>query len=132
MLHKSMNLAAMQSLSMLHCSSLVNISACEISRYRRKNGLYSYKLGKNMIHKNVGAMDMHAKQQLKKQGYDGQLKINERERLSTRVFGTHSRRGKFQFEIEKVPFYNVPDLEGFKLKPYVPHNTPLIPEDLKV
>jgi hypothetical protein len=28
-----------------------------------------------------------------------------------------------------VPFYNVPDLTGFNLKPYVPHITPKIPEE---
>ena len=31
-----------------------------------------------------------------------------------------------------MPFYNVPDITGFKLKPYVPHATPQIDEDRKV
>ena len=30
------------------------------------------------------------------------------------------------FNVEKVPFYNIPDLNGFKLKPYVAHITPKI------
>ena len=30
-----------------------------------------------------------------------------------------------------MPFYNVPDLEGFKLKPYVPHSTPMILDEKK-
>ena len=69
---------------------------------------------------------------LKKQGYKGWLKIHERERLSDRPFGKHSTKGSFRFDIEKVPFYNVPDLNGFKLKAYVPHMTPRIDEDKKV
>ena len=28
-----------------------------------------------------------------------------------------------------MPFYNVPDLSNFKLKPYVPHSCGKIPED---
>ena len=28
-----------------------------------------------------------------------------------------------------VPLYNIPDLTGFKLKPYVSHLTPEIPEE---
>ena len=31
-----------------------------------------------------------------------------------------------------MPFYNVPDLTNFKLKPYVPHVTPKIPEEKMV
>ena len=31
-----------------------------------------------------------------------------------------------------MPFYNVPDLTGFKLKAYVPHITPKIDNDRRV
>ena len=89
---------------------MLSIQAAEISRFRKKHGLYSYKLGRNSQHKNTGAIDLHTKQMFKRQGYQGQLKINERERLSDRPFGQNSRKGRFKFEIEKVPFYNVPDL----------------------
>ena len=65
----------------------------------------------------------------KAQGYLGRLKIRERERLSQRPFGYITKKGKFRFDIEKVPFYNVPDITGFKLKPYVPHTTPRIGEE---
>ena len=65
----------------------------------------------------------------KKQGYKGQLRIHERVRLSDRPFGELTSKGKFKFDVEKVPFYNVPDLTGFKLKPYVPYTTSMIPED---
>ena len=77
-------------------------------------------------------MGLKAKEHLKKQGYLGQLKIQERERLSDRPFGYVSTKGKFRFDIEKVPFYNVPDLTNFKLKPYVPHTTPKISDDKSV
>ena len=72
---------------------------------------------------------MKAKMSMKKQGYLGDLKIQERERLSERPFGEHTSKGKFRFNIEKVPFYNVPDITGFRLKPYVPHVTPKISEE---
>ena len=99
------------------------IPSFNTSQYRRKNGLYSYKLGRNQQHKNPHAIALKAKHNMKKQGYVGQLKIAERERLNDRPFGNHTTKGKFLFNIDKVPFYNVPDLTGFKLKPYVPHIT---------
>ena len=54
------------------------------------------------------------------------MKIHDRRRLSDRPFGRVTSKGKFIFNVEKVPFYNVPDLTDFKLKPYVPHITPKI------
>ena len=33
------------------------------------------------------------------------------------------------FDVDKVPFFNIPDLSGFTLKPYVSHATPRIPTD---
>jgi hypothetical protein len=49
-----------------------------------------------------------------------------------RPFGKVSRRGNFVMNIEKVPFYNIPDLTNFKLMPYVAHITPKIGEAEKV
>ena len=69
---------------------------------------------------------------MKAQGYEGQLKIHERERLSDKPFGYVSSKAKFRYDIEKVPFYHVPDLTGFKLKAYVPHTTPKIDPEKKV
>ena len=113
-------------------NSLFQLSAFGASRIRKKFGLYAFKLGKNKQYKNPHAMNMRSRMALKKQGYVGQLKIHERERLSDRPFGQFNRKGKFMFELEKVPLYNVPNLHDFKLKPYVPHSTPLIPEEQKV
>ena len=102
------------------------------SAFRKKHGLYSYKLGKNKLHKNPHTIGLKAKENLKAQGYKGQLKIHERERLSDRPFGMITTKGKFRVDLDKVPFYNVPDLTGFLLKPYVPHTTPKVPEDIAV
>ena len=51
--------------------------------------------------------------------------------MSERPFGTHTKKGRFVLDIDKVPFFNIPDLTGFNLKPYVSHATPKIdPEQL--
>ena len=102
------------------------------SRLRKKFGLYSYKLGKSKNHKNPHAIPLKSKKYMKDRGYHGQLKIHDRERTSDRPFGRSTSRGKFMFDVEKVPFYNVPDLTDFKLKPYVPYITPKISADKKV
>ena len=68
-------------------------------------------------------MSLRKRQDLQKQGYEGELKIRETERLSERPFGSHTRKGRFILDIEKVPFFNIPDLTGFNLKPYVSHAT---------
>ena len=95
-------------------------------------GLYSYKLTKNNRYKNPHAIPLHTRQALEKQGYRGEVKIRELERSSDRPFGRVTSKQKFNFDIEKVPFYNIPDLTGFKLKPYVAHLTPKIPEQDRV
>jgi hypothetical protein len=49
--------------------------------------------------------------------------MRETERLSQRPFGSHTKKGRFVLDIDKVPFFNIPDLTGFNLKPYVSHAT---------
>jgi hypothetical protein len=68
-------------------------------------------------------MSLRKRQDLGKAGYEGELRIKESERLSERPFGEHTRKGRFILDIDKVPFYNIPDLTGFNLKPYVSHAT---------
>ena len=99
------------------------------SRIRKRLGLYSYKLTKNQRFKNPHAISLQKRLAWEKQGYQGRLKIQEQERLGDRPFGRFTRKGKFLFDIEKVPFYNIPDLTNFKLKPYVSHTTPKIDEE---
>jgi hypothetical protein len=85
--------------------------------------LYSFKLTKNRVYKNPHAMSLRKRQDFQGEGYEGELKIRETERLSERPFGTHTKRGRFILDIDKVPFFNIPDLTGFNLKPYVSHAT---------
>ncbi|KAJ7294552.1 hypothetical protein O6H91_03G042000 [Diphasiastrum complanatum] len=43
--------------------------------------------------------------------------------------GRHTSKGKYVIMPEKLPQFVVPDLTGFKLKPYVSHDTPkVVPE----
>lgn len=93
------------------------------STLRKRLGLYSFKLTKNRVYKNPHAMSLRKRQDYQKEGYEGELKIREAERLSERPFGEHTRKGRFVLDIEKVPFFNIPDLTGFNLKPYVSHAT---------
>ena len=86
------------------------------SKYRKKYGLYTYKLTKNNRYKNPHAIPLHQREMYKKQGYRGELKIRELERSNERPFGYVSNKGKFRFNIEKVPFFNIPDLNGFKVR----------------
>ena len=70
------------------------------------------------------------------------MKIKETERLSIRPFGRMSTKAAFVMDVDKVPFYNIPDLTGFdvsspsffmtfrlfQLQPYVSVLTPKIEE----
>ena len=58
-------------------------------------------------------MSLAKRQALQKQGYEGQMKIKETERLSIRPFGRMSTKAAFVMDVDKVPFYNIPDLTGF-------------------
>ncbi len=91
----------------------------EFSKFRKRIGLYSYKLTKNSKYKNPHAMPLYQRQQYQKQGYRGEVKIREIERNSDRPFGEVNNKGRFRFNIEKVPFYNIPDLTGFKVSNYL-------------
>ena len=107
----------------LQSQTLLQNQMFGFSTLRKRLGLYSFKLTKNRVYKNPHAMSLRKRQDLQKQGYEGELKIRETERLSERPFGTHTRKGRFVLDIEKVPFFNIPDLTGFNLKPYVSHAT---------
>ena len=99
--------------SYLGINSLFYQQAFGFSRFRKRLGLYSYKLTKNNRFKNPHAIPLTQKNLYKAQGYKGELKIRELERSGDRPFGRFTRKGKFFFNIEKVPFYNIPDITGF-------------------
>ena len=85
--------------------------------FRKHHGLYSFKLTKNKKFKNTHAMSLSKKLQLKAMGYEGELRIKDTERASQRPFGKVDQKGRFKFSIDKVPFYNIPDLTGFDVSP---------------
>ena len=101
------------------------------SSHRKRLGLYSYKLTKNRVYKNPHSITLRKRQDFGKQGYSGEIKIREQDRLSERPFGTWTRKGRFVLDVDKVPFFNIPDLTGFALKPYVSHATPKIDSKIK-
>ena len=109
---------AFQSLSVqpqMFQPSLIQIQTFGFSSFRKRLGLFSFKLTKSRKYKNPHAMSLSKRQSLQKQGYQGRLKIAETERLSERPFGKHTRKGSFKFNIDKVPFFNIPDLTGFQV-----------------
>ena len=112
-------------------ASLIEVQTFGFATYRKRHGLYSFKLTKNQKFKNNHAMSLKKRQTLQKMGYEGELRIKDTERTSDRPFGQLDSRGRFRFRIEKVPFYNIPDLTGFNLLPYVSHNTPQIDYKLR-
>merc|ERR1719362_2372865 len=110
---------------------LYSLPTFGFTTFRKRHGLYSFKLTKNKHFKNTHAMSVKKRLDLKKMGYEGELRIKDTERASNRPFGHMDQRGRFRFAIEKVPFYNIPDLTGFNLLPYVSHNTPKIDFSVK-
>ena len=90
-----------------------------MATFRKRHGLYSFKLTKNNRYKNNHAMSLRKRQDLMKMGYEGELRIKDTERVSNRPFGKLDNRGRFKFQIEKVPFYNIPDLTGFNVSHHI-------------
>ena len=95
--------------------TFLEVQTFGMATYRKKAGLYSFKLTKNNRYKNNHAMPLKKRLDLKKMGYEGELRIKDTERTSNRPFGQHNSKGRFRFKIEKVPFYNIPDLTGFNV-----------------
>jgi hypothetical protein len=50
-------------------------------------------------------------------------------RQPKRLMGRFTKRGFFVFDRTKVPRYLPPDLDGFKLLPYVSHKVEKLPEE---
>ena len=102
-------------------SLLIDLQTFGFTTFRKRHGLYSFKLTKMRKFKNTHAMSLKKRLDLKAMGYEGELRIKDTERSSNRPFGQVDNKGRFRFAIEKVPFYNIPDLTGFDLQPYVSH-----------
>ena len=96
--------------------TFLEVQTFGMATYRKKHGLYSFKLTKNNRYKNNHSMSLKKRLDLKQMGYEGELRIKDTERASNRPFGQHTSKGRFRFKIEKVPFYNIPDLTGFNVR----------------
>ena len=100
--------------------------------FRKTLGVYDYKIGHNRLHKKPGLMDLELKQRLIKEGsHVGKNRIAEYERNSPRMYGSVGKKGHFVMDKSKLPFFNIPDLTGFELKPYVSYHTPKLGEEVK-
>ena len=98
--------------------------------FRKRLGVYSFKIKRKQYYKNPHALPLYKREQMKNADSYSVQRVMEAERESIRPFGQFTRKGGFKLNIDLVPFYNVPDLTDFKLKPYVPHSTPKIPVDI--
>lgn len=67
---------------------------------------------------------------LKQNTEESKYKIKHKEANSDRLFGTFTKHG-FKFDGQKVPFFNIPSLEHFKLRPYVSVHTPPVSQEIK-
>lgn len=85
--------------------------------YRKKLGDFSYKIGKNHLHKKPGVVKLDVINQIKRDNKDigkATYKIKEKVRESMYPLGifTHKR---FKIESRRVPFLDIPDLNGFEV-----------------
>jgi hypothetical protein len=86
--------------------------------FRKRLGCFNYKIqGHRSEHKKPGVIPIEVKQKLLKEGdHQSAMQIKKLERESIYPFGTWNSYGKFIFDPKKVPTYNIPDLEDFKVR----------------
>ncbi len=97
--------------------------------FRKRLGVYNYKVKPANYYKNPHAIDLQKKEELKSKGDIGTLKLQAEERLTNKPFGTFTNKGRFIIDMKRVPHYNIPNLDNFDLKPYVSYHTEKIPEE---
>ena len=68
-------------------SLFIQVQTFGMATFRKRHGLYSFKLTKNNRYKNNHAMSLRKRLDLKKMGYEGELRIADSERHSNRPFG---------------------------------------------
>ena len=93
--------------------------------FRKRTGVFNTKKkGIYSKHKKPGLMPISQKQALLKEGtYEAHQKIKEIEKKG-KLFGKWTQFGNFHFDKNLVTKFDIPDLEGFDLKPYVSWHTP--------
>lgn len=100
--------------------------------FRKKLGVFDYKIGHQRLHKKPGLMDLTLKSRLiKEDKQEGRNRIKMMELNSPRMYGKVGNKGQFIMNKSKIPFLDVPDLAGFKLLPYVSYHTPMLEESTK-
>ena len=98
--------------------------------FRKRLGVYNYKVKPANYYKNPHAVELRKKEQLKGEENDSSTrKLKALERISVAPFGQHTSKGKFVLDHRRIPNYNIPDLSEFPLKPYVSFKNELIPEE---
>ncbi len=109
-------------LSLLRKPSLVNNSLQDTFRkrnaltFRKTLGVYNYKVNPKGYHKNPHAIDLKTKENLKKNGDDGERKIKAIKNMSLRPFGRFTNKGSFKFDYKKIPLVNIPDYKNSEVK----------------
>ncbi|CAD8104506.1 unnamed protein product [Paramecium sonneborni] len=100
--------------------------------FRKTLGLYNYKLGHQQYHKEPGTIQLNAVEQLQNtKSYEGIMRIKKLRQESDRVFGKFIGT-KFVVDKSRVPQYDIPDLTGFELKPYVSYHTPQVDKETQI
>lgn len=118
---------------MFGSSIAINIFRAKLGKtFRKKIGVYDYKIGHKTLHKRPGMMDVRLKQRLiKEDTQEGRNRIKMAEINSPRNYGKVGNKGQFIMDKSKLPFYDIPDLTDFKLKPFVSYHTPKLSEEIK-
>jgi large subunit ribosomal protein L41 len=98
--------------------------------FRKTLGVYNYKVKPAEYYKNPHAIPLVKKEQLKQEGSEKSIrKIRALERLSNKPYGKFTTKGKFIRDTRRIPFYNIPDVTNFPLKPYVSWGTEKLEDD---
>ena len=100
--------------------------------FRKRSGVFNTKRkGIQTRHKKPGLMPTYQKQALLKEGtHEANEKIKEIEKKG-KLFGKWTRFGNFHFDKNLVTKFDIPDLDGFDLKPYVSWHTKNLGDDVK-
>lgn len=88
--------------------------------FRKTLGIYNYKIKGKHYFKNPHAVKLELYTKLK----ESKTEIDKRklaflEGNSNTPYGKSTRTGNFKFDYNRVPLYNIPDVDNFYLKPFV-------------
>lgn len=100
------------------------------SAFRKRLGLYSYKIGNKHTHKKPGVIPLELMNQLKKKYAKNKAKllIEQHRRESIRPFGHFIHKG-FKADRKMFPHIDIPDTHSTALKPYVTCKLPKCPKE---